>query len=238
MAITARFGADFSSFYDAVQKADTQLKGFEGNAAKVGKSLNTVANAFSGSKIIQQATLSAKAIGDFGGVSNLTQKELQKVGATAQEAADKFRVLGQEVPKDIQAIADAAKNAGDAGDRFKEGFNIGDAIEHPIQAAEQAIKSFGASLGPVGVAAAGVVTGILAVGSALVEMTLHAAEAGGKLDDLHQKTGISVPMLSRLSQAAQVAGTDMETIGNAIFMMDKNMAEVPTSSRRGWNASA
>lgn len=111
MAINARFAADFSSFQDAVRKAEVQLQGFEGNANKVQKSLGSLTDQFSGRRLIQEATLMAEAVQRVGGISALTGKELQTLGGTAQEAAEKFRATGKSVPTDIQAIADAAKKA-------------------------------------------------------------------------------------------------------------------------------
>jgi len=113
MAVTAKFQADFSSFVDAVNKADVTLRGFESGAAKVEKQLSRMTDGFSGRRVIQEATLMARAVEEAGGVSTLTANELKRVGATAQEAADKMRALGVDVPKNIQMLADAAKNADD-----------------------------------------------------------------------------------------------------------------------------
>jgi len=111
MAVTATFKADFSSFTDAVKKAEVTLVSFETGAAKVERQLSRMTDGFSGRRVIQEATLMARAVEDAGGVSNLTANELKRVGATAQEAADKMRALGLDVPKGIQSLADAAKNA-------------------------------------------------------------------------------------------------------------------------------
>ena len=111
MAISARFSADFSSFNDAVQKAEIELRGFEGAAGKVESALSRMTDNFSGRKIITDATLMAQAVENVGGVTKLTAAELAKVGASAQEAAAKFRAWGQEVPPKIQAIADSVSTA-------------------------------------------------------------------------------------------------------------------------------
>lgn len=110
MAINAKFQADFSDFQTAVSKAEVSLKSFETGAGKVGTSLNKMANSLSGNAIIQQATVMAEAVDRVGGVSKLTESELRRVSATATEAANKLRAMGQDVPPGIQRIADAAKN--------------------------------------------------------------------------------------------------------------------------------
>src|ERR1700741_3815066 len=102
MALTAHFDADFSSFITAVDQATAKLRGFESGAATVEKQLNRMADAFSGQKIISDATLMAKAVEEIGGASKLTATELQRVTATATEAIDKMKRMGIEVPPGLQ----------------------------------------------------------------------------------------------------------------------------------------
>lgn len=156
MAVTAKFVADFSSFSAAVDAADVQLKSFEQGAGKVETSLTRMANSLYGTKVIQEATLMAAAIEKVGGVSTLTEKELARVGAVAQEAAAKLTALGQGVPEKIQAIADAAARGGQATEgwvgilselghswvaRVAEGILLRDAIREVISVIGDAAKA-------------------------------------------------------------------------------------------------
>jgi hypothetical protein len=75
MALSGTFLADFSSFYDAVEKADVSLKGMETGAGNVEKAMNRVADSFSGRKIVQDATIAVEAIERIGGVTKLTEAE-------------------------------------------------------------------------------------------------------------------------------------------------------------------
>lgn len=124
MAITGKFVADFASFYDAVKKAQVSLDGFEGDANKVGKSLNRMAESLSGRKLIQEATLMAEAVNRIGGPSKLTASELERVGAKALEATEKLRAMGEKAPERLQALADSARHAegglGSLGGRIAE----------------------------------------------------------------------------------------------------------------------
>lgn len=110
MAITGVFSADFTSFYDAVQKAEVQLRSFESGASRVETQLNRVSDSFSGRRVITEATLMSEAISRAGGVTQLTDAELRRAGATAQEAAEKMKKLGMEVPPGIQSVVDASLN--------------------------------------------------------------------------------------------------------------------------------
>lgn len=109
MAITGTLKADFSSFYDAVTKAEKYITDLSGSADKAGDRLNRMTDNFSGKKVVQDATLMAEAIERAGGTSKLTANELQQVAAKAAEAAAKLKALGQDVPPGIQKLADAVK---------------------------------------------------------------------------------------------------------------------------------
>jgi hypothetical protein len=233
MAITARLGVDFGPFFDAVQKANITLKGFEDGAGSVSKKLDAMANSFSGQKVFQQATIAQKAIEDIGGVTQLTTKEQARLNAVLEEALQKYKAIGVEAPPGMQALADATKQSADAIANLKDNFDIKNAIEHPIDSATDAMRTLGASMGPVGAMAAGIVTGIAAVGAVLLDLTSKAAELGSKLNDMSQKSGIVVPTLSRLAQAAQVAGSDVETLANAIYKMDIQAADSPDKFSKG-----
>lgn len=122
MALTGTFLADFTQFTSAVSKAEVSLKSFEGNAGKVGTALDKASNSLSGVKIVQQATIAAEAVERIGGVSKLTEKELERLGSTAAEAVAKMRALGHEVPQGIQKIADAAEAAKKSTSSWMGGF--------------------------------------------------------------------------------------------------------------------
>jgi hypothetical protein len=111
MAVTAKFTADFTSFYSAVEKAEDVLVDLSKGATKVDAALKRMVDGFSGRKLVQEATLMASAVEAIGGPSKLTASELQAVSAKAAEAADKLKALGQDVPPGIQKLADATKQA-------------------------------------------------------------------------------------------------------------------------------
>src|SRR6187200_2349589 len=114
MAISATFTANFSSFYDAVEKADAKLKDFGSGAEKVGEKLSKIGNQFSGVQVVQQATLMVKAVEDLGGTAKLTDKEMARLGSTVQEAVAKMKALGMDIPANLKKIADETKGANQA----------------------------------------------------------------------------------------------------------------------------
>jgi hypothetical protein len=145
VAISGRFIADFESFYAACTKAEVSLRSFDSGAGKVETSLNKVSDSLSGRKIIQEASLAAEAVERMGGVSKLTQAELQQVGATATEAADKMRALGVDVPPKIQDLADSVKNvSAESGGAVK---NVG-GLTTSLHAFDNVLAAAGVNIGP------------------------------------------------------------------------------------------
>lgn len=233
MALVGKFVADFGSFVDAVEKANVKLADFGKGASGVESKLNSMVDNFSGRKIIQEVTLMSAALEKSGGISTLTASELEKVGNKAAEASEKLKKLGIEVPPELSKITDEAKKASGAMEGFGSNLKIEELITNPMGAAKNSVVEFGAALGPAGVAAAGFALGAVAIGAALFELTKTAAEAGGKLNDVGEVLGIAVPQVSRLSNAATVAGTDLTTMSNALFMLQKNMEENPDKFEKG-----
>lgn len=120
MGVNANFVADFSTFIDAINKADLQLADFGKGAEKVEQQLNAMVDKFSGRKVIQEASELTIAIDKIGGVSKLTASELQTVGVKANEAVDKLLRMGYEVPKGLQDLADATRKNVDATDSYSQ----------------------------------------------------------------------------------------------------------------------
>ncbi len=64
----------------------------------------------------------------------------------------------------------------------------------------------------------------------LGELATKAVATGEALKDFSYKTSISVENASALQYAADVAGTSLDTMGNAIFMMQRRMADDSTGN--------
>jgi hypothetical protein len=227
MPITGHFEGDFAKFTTAVENAQASLKSFESDGAKVETRLTSLGNSLSGVKVVQQATLAAEAVarlGEAGGVSagilKLTDSELQRIGASAQQAAEKLRALGQDVPQGIQAIADAAKAARTEGEGMASSFaswgagmvaNIasGELLAHAIER--------------IGEAA-------LEAAKALPEMVMHTIEVGNSLYEMSLKTGASVENLSRLRYVASQTGIDFQSFPTIFAKMEQGLGQVGTKA--------
>lgn len=198
MAVTAKFQADFSSFSDAVQKAEVELRSFESGAGKVESALTRMTNNFSGVKVIQDATLMSQAVDRIGGTSKLTEDELQKVATRAHEAVVKMTALGVEVPPHLQKLSAEMRNTGESTGFFAT----------------------------VMASAAEFATGLLAALSVerVVSFGLEAITAAGHIDDLALATGVSREALQRMAFVAEGFGIGMDEIARGVEQFSAKLA--------------
>lgn len=202
MALQATFLADFASFYDAVQKAEVQLKSFDTGVAGVEKSLNKMTDGFSGRRIITEATLMAEAVERAGGVSTLTAKELQAVGAKSAEAAEKMRALGMEVPKNVQSLSELAEEARKTGQQG----SVLDATWAKMTA------SF----------TAGAI--IERATTALFDMGVEVFRNAVKIGDLSDKTKLSTDFIQEMMHVADQTGSSFEGMTQAAYNLGVRLA--------------
>jgi hypothetical protein len=199
MALTGVMGADFSKFTDAVDGAEIKLRNFESGAAKVATSLSKMGNAFSGQKVVQDATLMAKVFEEMGGAASFTEKELVRMNATATEAIAKLTALGKDVPPGIQRIADETKGAATASESWSASLAKVVAGYLSFQAAQAAAR-------------------------AAVEFIKDIAAQAGALADLSAQTRIGVEDLQILGNAMRDFGVDQDQLGKALFKLNKQIA--------------
>jgi transposase-like protein len=205
-SLTGKLVADFSSFYEAVDKANVSLKSFDTEANKVEKSLTRMVDNFSGRRVVQDATLMTEAIERLGGATQLTAAEQDRVNTTLNAAIEKFRVLGKEAPASMLALADATKR-----------------IEPPLTLAGKATEflsgAFGGILAGFGASAV--------VGRFTSEITgffTEAIKGAGALVDMSNKTGLTIETLQRMAFVGAQTGTSLEDLTNAAFKLGVKLA--------------
>lgn len=158
--LTAHFRADFSDFSTAVQRAEVELKSFEADANKVEGSLTRMADAFSGRKVIQDATLMVEAVERLGGATKLTEAEFARLQRTVTEASAKMIAMGQDVPKAFEAITAGVKQTSTALDHFgvqtvkvgTQSSNAFSTLGQSIGQVDRLAALAGVSIGPLGLA--------------------------------------------------------------------------------------
>lgn len=188
-------------------------------------SVDRTAAAMGGQGLFIAANKLTAAIEQLGGVTKLTASEQERASATLDKAIEKYKVMGMTAPPAMVAIRDELQQTRGAWGTFVDGFDVNAAMTQPLATAKGAVSALAQELGPFGVAAAAAAASAAAIGGAMYELAEHAASLGGKLNDMSEKTGISVPAISNLGFAAKVAGTDIETVSGAIFKFQQNLGE-------------
>ncbi len=65
----------------------------------------------------------------------------------------------------------------------------------------------------------------LATGAGLVAMAKGAIDAADNMNDMSQKTGVSVERLSQFDQAARMSGTSIEGVGSALVKLNRGLVD-------------
>jgi hypothetical protein len=203
--INATFGADFTAFNTAVDKALYTLKGFESGAADVAKMLGRMGDQFSGVKIAREASLVTQAVTDLGGASKLTASEQARVNATLKEALEKYKALGKTAP---QAMLDLEQATRKAQDETK-------GLSKHMDTLSTAVGTFMGNL------ALDVVRN---VGSALLDMGKAAFDSAGQIVDLANKTGLSTDAIQEMRHVAEQTGGSLEQFTQASYMLGQRLA--------------
>jgi hypothetical protein len=150
-----------------------------------------------------------------------------------------FSAFTNEAAKATTAVKTMETGADTAAAKLSkigEGVNIKSTLSDPMGTATTVATQYAESLGAVGVASVALTGGVVALGAALFELGAHSAEVIAKFDDLADKTGMSVPALSRLSNASQVIGADLGQLTDVVFKLEQRMGENSTTFQKGMEA--
>jgi len=209
MALSARFGADFSQLVDALGDVEVKIKSLADKAAASGPQFARMVNEFNGTKIEQQAAIMVAAItkvgekeGLLGGIARLTAAEQAKVNVLVTEAIAKYNAMGKLAPVDLRLLEDATKKV------VTETQKIQPATHSAASGLRELAGAFGMVLS---------VGAVVAFGKAL----LADADALVKLSD---KTGILIEPLQRLKYVAEQSGNTLENVTNSVSMLQKRVA--------------
>lgn len=138
-----------------------------------------------------------------------------------------------------QAVEGLEKRGGEFGQAFSaafQGLDIQGLLNDPLGEAASIAEGFVEFLPPMAQGAVAAAAAIGAMATASFALANAAADVGENLGDIAAKTGATVPEISRLSNAAAVAGVDLNTVSSAIFNMNKAMAERPVEFGEGLRA--
>lgn len=203
----AKFKADFSDFTRQVREGIRSVEELQRASGVSEAGIQRMERAFSGERIIRDATEAAQAVERIGGASRLTEAEQARVNRTVQEALAKYKALGVEAPADLQRLASATDNAAEKVRAF----------QNPLEQVKQAM---------------GAAFSVHMVKQAFTAFT----EFTGKLTDLSAKTGIGTSALQALNLVTMQAGLEMEQVAAGVSRMGRNLVEGNSSAVAGVKA--
>lgn len=224
--INIRWSDNTADLTKNLKEGANQIEATRASAEKMVQSL-------SGDKLIAAAHKYTAAVQQIGGAEKLSATEKERINSLLTKAIEKYTALGQVAPTAMQQLANATKATANGWQDFVTRFNVQSAISDPLGTARQAVLAFSGSFSTMGIAATAAVSAMGAVGAAAYQLVTTVAAAGAKLDDLRDTTDISVPVLSRWSNAAKVMGGDITQLTNAVFKMQTGMAESSESFAKG-----
>lgn len=202
MAISAVFRADFTNLVQEIAKVEVKFEQFQHKTEDVQATVARFADRFSGSKLISEAEMMAAAIEKIGGVSQLTEREAKRYGATMAEAMEKAHRTGQPVSETMRQVAAQTQQATTKGSLYSTVINgLGNA-------AKTAMLSLGAMFA---------VNQLIAYGSRVIQL-------GGELTDLASKTGLSTTALQQFKYAGGQVGVELDSITSGVNMLQKRLA--------------
>jgi hypothetical protein len=148
-------------------------------------------------RMADKAVQAARGLELVGGVTKLTNAELDQISKTLNKGIDAFQAMGVEAPQNLRKMADEAKNATTSGQGFSSW----------LGSATQLLSAFGVGL---------------SIG-AVVSFVKDISAAADSLVKMHDKTGISIEGLQRFQAAGDDAGNTLEDITQAIVKMEDKL---------------
>lgn len=188
-----------------VNAADKAFGSFE-------KTVNKLAREIKGNGATTQLNQMQHALEKVGGVSKLTEVQVDNLRRKIQGLA----AAGGSVPKELQGLMGGATGLGAAGNALAAGGGIGGAM---------------AALGPQGAVAAAGLAALAASGAALtgamVSSTRAVLDKAGALKVMAAEAQIGVEPLQELLYAAEQSGVSSEALVQALSNMGKALLNSP-----------
>jgi predicted nucleic acid-binding Zn-ribbon protein len=213
MALTARFTADFSQFEAALKNAQVNITTFERGIKTAAAEISKFASAFSGANIERQAASMAAAIESIGGATKLTSREQQHALATLDQLIEKYRVLGKQVPAEIEKVQRELKEL--QAQQTQTAANV-QTTTRSMTSGFGSLQGVAKSLGPQ-LAATFTIGAVVNFGKSVVEL-------GGQIEDLAAKTGFSTDAVQEFQFVAEQTGSSLDTFSNAAIKLTDKLA--------------
>lgn len=223
MALTGKFLADFTDFYDACQKAVVSVTSIGEGASKVGPKLDKMVESFSGKKVIAEASLMVRAVAEIGGAAMLTEGDLKHVAATMEDAMTRMRKAALPIPAEMQKLGDSAAAA--LAQIQKQAAPIPGNLDKVATGAQGVSSASGIMSTALGVATGGLAAmGVQMTVGFAIDFAKDILASADALTKLSAKTGLSIEALQKFQTAGDDAGNTIEQLSSAVNAMQNKVA--------------
>lgn len=196
----------------AAQAAQRPTQALADQAANVQRQFER----FSGDRVIANAHAIATAVAQIGGASRLTAADQDVVNREVSQALEYYKALGQAAPANLLAIEAATKKVATEGaDNIKE---LAKASTHVEKNGEGLLSWLGKTNGLLATLGVGVsVAGFVGLGKSILETT-------GRIQDLHEATGVSRTGLQQLGYIGAEISVTMDEIGRSVGTLSDRLS--------------
>lgn len=218
-SVTIKIGADTKDFIDGLKKADKQINTTKRTADSLAQSLQVE---YSDAKFSQAQKKYQKVLKETEEQAEAVRakmKELENAGKVdtadyekLEECLARIETRGTKTQKSLEGVRKAAEEAASAVEKqdAEKSFSTG-------------LENASKKMTGVSVAAAGVVTGMVAASK-------KSATLGAKIDDLSQRFGISAETIQEWQYVAVQCGVDSEVFAKSLVKMRSAMADLSTGT--------
>src|SRR5262245_3585887 len=203
MPVTAKFIADFTSFYDGVNKAESELRDFQSETNKAATQLSKVGSSLSSTDVVAEVDKINTAVEQIGTTTQATDAELAKVATTAQAAATNLATVGEGAPEKLKQVTSTSKEAAATLNDMKD-------------IVKDVASAFGIGFG---------IKELIEFGKALFE-------DAGQLMRMSNQTGLTLQALQKFTLVGNEAGNSIDEITAAVTKLEEKMASGDKSARK------
>jgi hypothetical protein len=206
---------------ESMEQFETRMKNTLGEYVKYSERSKSTTD-----RLVQSIEKQAQAYGKTGVDRLIVQRDqmIQRLGKE-QQAIDRVKAAYDKMIS-VEKGPDVSR-----WERF--GTGIRDFIQHPLDAAGNALQGLVTKLGPAGIAIIGAGAAIAGAAKFGFEWAKQLGEIGDRTEDIAIRTGLSNKEVGQFSFAMKRAGGDISSVETAMRMLSKGLSE---SSEEGKKA--
>src|SRR6266542_1488076 len=199
------------------KKAMDDIRQYKDEIVATAQTVKKYEATLNGDQILKAANNWTAAVGRLGGatkdaatseqllagVAKMSASEKERINRALTEAIEKYRLLGQQAPSAMLAVADATRQ-----------------VKPPTDAADSAVNKM---LGGLKTAAG--IVGVAFSAQAVIGFGKKVFDTASNIHDMAERLGVSAEAAQGFKFASEQAGSSLDTVGTVISKMNEKLAE-------------